>query len=458
MTTAATKVLVVDDDEAIREVLAARLQGWGYAVALAASGEEAEVQVGRERPAIVVSDVVMPDASGLELLSRLKAGDPHRPVILITAHGTVETAVEAIKEGALDFLTKPLDHDKLKATLEAAEREIDTRSRSRRLTDQLAKQGGFLDFVGTSAPMREIYEHLGEVAATDAPAFITGESGTGKELAARAIHRLGRRTEGPFVPVNAAAIPKELMESELFGHEKGAFTGATGLRRGCFELADGGTLLLDEIAEMPAELQPKLLRVLEDGRVRRLAGSTEHAFDVRVLASSNQEPRAAVAAGRLRQDLFYRLNVFTLHLPPLRDRKGDLPLLIQHFVATLNDKHGTAVEGPGEEALALLEAYSWPGNIRELRNVVERAVVLAKQGWIEPSHLPPYVRSGDGAGGAPAAGGALNLPPGVTLAEAERRLILRTLEETGHNKAETARRLGLDVKTIRNKLKAYGLA
>ena len=458
MTTAATKVLVVDDDEAIREVLAARLQGWGYGVALAASGEEAEVQVGRERPAIVVSDVVMPDASGLELLSRLKAGDPHRPVILITAHGTVETAVEAIKEGALDFLTKPLDHDKLKATLEAAEREIDTRSRSRRLTDQLAKQGGFLDFVGTSAPMREIYEHLGEVAATDAPAFITGESGTGKELAARAIHRLGRRTEGPFVPVNTAAIPKELMESELFGHEKGAFTGATGLRRGCFELADGGTLLLDEIAEMPAELQPKLLRVLEDGRVRRLAGSTEHAFDVRVLASSNQEPRAAVAAGRLRQDLFYRLNVFTLHLPPLRDRKGDLPLLIQHFVATLNDKHGTAVEGPGEEALALLEAYSWPGNIRELRNVVERAVVLAKQGWIEPSHLPPYVRSGDGAGGAPAAGGALNLPPGVTLAEAERRLILRTLEETGHNKAETARRLGLDVKTIRNKLKAYGLA
>ena len=247
------------------------------------------------------------------------------------------------------------------------------------------------------------------------------------------------------------------MESELFGHEKGAFTGATGLRRGCFELADGGTLLLDEIAEMPAELQPKLLRVLEDGKVRRLAGSTEHAFDVRVVAASNQEPRGAVAAGRLRQDLFYRLNVFTVHLPPLRDRKGDLPLLVQHFVATLNDKHGTAVEGPGEEALELLEAYSWPGNVRELRNVVERAVVLAKQGWIEPSHLPPYVRSGDGAAGEPAAGSALNLPTGVTLAEVEKRLILRSLEETGNNKAETARRLGLDVKTIRNKLKTYGL-
>jgi DNA-binding NtrC family response regulator len=452
MPVTANKVLVVDDDEAIREVLAARLASWGYEVVLAASGAEAERLAAGERPAIVVSDVVMPDVSGLELLGRLKTGDPHRPVILMTAHGTVETAVDAIKEGALDFLTKPLDPGKLRAILEAADREIDARGRSRRLAGQLDQQGRFLDFVGASAAMRRVYAHLEEVAATDAPAIITGESGTGKELAARAIHRLGRRAEKPFVPVNTAAIPKELMESELFGHEKGAFTGAAALRRGCFELADGGTLLLDEIAEMPAELQPKLLRVLEDGRVRRLAGAVEYAFDVRVLAASNQEPRAAVAAGKLRQDLFYRLNVFTVELPPLRDRGDDLPLLVQHLVRTFNDKHGTAVEGPGEEALGLLAAYGWPGNVRELRNVIERAVVLAKEGWIEASHLPAYVRSGEASTGAP-----LHLPAGLTLAEAERRLIVRTLEETGNNKAEAARRLGLDVKTIRNKLKTYRL-
>jgi DNA-binding NtrC family response regulator len=454
MPNAKTRVLVVDDDEAIREVLASRLRGWGYAVSLAASGEEGERLAAAEHPALVVSDVVMPDLGGIELLTRLKAGDPHRPVILITAHGTVEAAVEAIKEGALDFLTKPLDPDKLKAVLAAAEREIDARSRSKRLSDQLGKRSGLLDFVGASAPMRKAYEQLEEVAATDVPVFIAGESGTGKELAARAIHQLGRRAPGPFIAVNAAAIPRELMESELFGHERGAFTGATGLRRGCFELADGGTLLLDEIVEMPAELQPKLLRVLEDGKVRRLAGTSEHSFDVRLVAASNQEPRAAVASGRLRNDLFYRLNVFLLHLPPLRERTGDLPLLTQHFVSTFNKKHGTAVEGPAEEALELLESYSWPGNVRELRNVVERAVVLAKQGWIEPSHLPPYVRSGETA----SAGAPLSLPAGLTMAEAERRLILRTLEETGNNKAEAARRLGLDVKTIRNKLKSYGMA
>ncbi len=444
------KVLVVDDDEAIREVLAVRLGEWGYGVMLAGSGEEAERIAARDKPAIVVSDVVMPDLGGLELLSRLKAGDPHRPVVLITAHGAVETAVEAIKEGALDFLTKPLDYGKLKATLEAAEREVEALGRARKLSAQIESKGSFQGFVGASPPMRQLYQQIEQVASTDAPVFLAGESGTGKELAARAIHRLSRRGESEFVAVNAAAIPRELMESELFGHEKGAFTGAVAMRRGCFELADGGTLFLDEIVEMPAELQPKLLRVLEDGKVRRLAGSTEMSFDVRLVAASNREPRAAVSEGRLREDLFYRLNVFTLSLPPLRDRKGDLALLIQHFTEGFNGKHGADVEGIGDEALQLLEAYPWPGNVRELRNVVERAVVLAKSGWIEPSHLPPYIRSGDGGGNAP-----LTLPVGITVAEAEKRLILATLEEVDNNKAEAARRLGLDVKTIRNKLKTY---
>ena len=300
--------------------------------------------------------------------------------------------------------------------------------------------------------MREVFAILSEISGTDASVLLTGESGTGKELAARTIHALSRRRERSFVAINSAAIPRELMESEIFGHERGSFTGATGTRRGCFEVAHRGTLFLDEIGEMPIELQPKLLRVLEDGRVRRVGAAREIDVDVRLLAATNRPPAEAVEAGKLREDLYYRLNVFEVELPPLRQRREDVRLLVDHFVAQLNHDHGTGVESVADEALARLEAYEWPGNVRELRNVVERAVILAKEGAIEPSHLPDPLTDGRSA----ASGGAEPAAP-TTMAEAEKALILRTLDEVGNNKAAAARRLAIDVKTIRNKLKAWGI-
>jgi DNA-binding NtrC family response regulator len=446
------KVLVVDDEEAMREVLEMRLQSWDYEVALAATGLEGRDMAESYKPDIVITDVVMPGLSGLELLSALKESEPRRPIILITAQGSIDLAVEAMKQGAQDFLTKPLDYTKLKAILEATHRDIELLKESRRMFSQLGRNTGLGDFVGTSRKMREVYELIQSVGATETSVIITGESGTGKELAARTIHDLSARSKCPFVPINAAAIPENLIESELFGHEKGAFTGAVGSRAGCFEIANRGTLFLDEIAEMPMALQPRLLRVLEDKRVRRLGASQEFTVDVRVLAATNQDPSEAVKNGRLRKDLFYRLNVFTVALPPLRERLGDLPLLTHHFIREFNSKHRMRVEGLRGETLDLLKSYSWPGNVRELRNVMERAVIVAKKDWIEPAHLPAYISSPAGAGSA-----KIVLPVGVTAADAERELILKTLRNASNNKAEAARQLGLDVKTIRNKLKSYGI-
>ncbi len=444
-----TKVLVVDDDAGMREVLDLRLREWGYDVALAANGEEAQRKARSEKPDVVISDVVMPGTSGQELMRSLLAGDADRPVLLMTAHGTVEMAVEAMKDGAYDFLTKPLDHDRLRATLAAAERDGRDRSAAKSLRRRDTGPSGFQDFVGETEAMQMVFDLIREVAPTDATVLITGESGTGKELVARAIQRLSRRGGGPFVAINAAAVPPELMESELFGHERGAFTGATAQRRGCFELADEGTLFLDEIGEMPLALQAKLLRVLEDGKVRRLGSDSEIAVDVRVLAATNRRPDAAVDDGRLRQDLYYRLNVFAVELPPLRKRKSDIQPLVRHFIDECNRRHGTAVDGVADEALEALMAYRWPGNVRELRNVVERAVIVAKRGAIGTAVLPAFLRADDKLRGE------IVLPVGTTVAEAERELILKTLDETGGNKAAAARRLGIDVKTIRNKLKAW---
>src|SRR5881628_2813451 len=327
-----TKVLIVDDEPAIREVLEMILQEWGYDVRLASDGIEAKDLVESYDPEIVISDVVMPQLSGLDLLRCLKAGNSNRPVILVTAHASIDLAVESMKQGAQDFITKPMDYPKLRAILKAAESDIEMRQTSRKLTSQLERGSGFGEFVGTSKPMLEVYELLQSLSSSDASAIISGESGTGKELAARTIHHLSKRADGPIIAVNSAAIPQSLIESEVFGHEKGAFTGAIGVRPGCFELADGGTLFLDEIGEMPLALQPKLLRVLEDGKVRRLGGKQEYEFDVRVIAATNQEPRTAIQEGKIREDLYYRLTVFTVHLPPLRDRKEDIPLLAQHFI------------------------------------------------------------------------------------------------------------------------------
>ena len=448
------RVLVVDDEEAMREVLQMRLQEWGFDVSTAEDGAQGKEMAESYSPDIVISDVVMPQVSGIDLLHSLRAGDPDRPVILVTAQASIDLAVDAMKQGAHDFVTKPIDYGKLRLILGAAEQEIELRRESRRLAAKLDHDAGFSNFVGTSKPMREVYELIASIAEKDASVIVTGESGTGKELAARTIHELSPRSKGPFIAVNASAIPENLMESEIFGHERGAFTGATGVRSGCFELANGGTLFLDEIAEMPVALQPKLLRVLEDSKVRRVGGSQEFQVDVRVLAATNTEPQKAVESGKLRGDLFYRLNVFTVALPPLRERKADIPLLASAFIREFNAKHGANVELCRSETLDLLKAYSWPGNVRELRNIMERAVILAKGTWIESSHLPAFLRTLLPA----AAGSGIVSPARVTAAEAEKELILKTLKLTGNNKTEAARQLGLDVKTIRNKLKTYGLS
>ncbi len=445
-------ILVADDDAGMREVLEMRLQEWGFGVLLASDGVEAAEIAETEDPDLVLADVVMPQASGLELLRRLKSDNRYRPVILITAEGSIDAAVEAMKDGAYDFVTKPLDYPKLRMILEAARGEIELRRTSEKLCVQLERGAGFAEFIGTSRAMREVYELVRSLGSNDTSVIIAGESGTGKELVARTIHRLSNRTNGPFIAVNAAAIPEQLMESEIFGHEKGSFTGAIGTRAGCFELANRGTLFLDEIAEMPLALQPKLLRVLEDQRVRRLGGSHEMPVDVRVIAATNREPRSAVQNGKLREDLYYRLNVFTVTLPPLRERCGDVPLLAQHFIREFNRKHSVRIEGMRDEAAALLKNYSWPGNVRELRNIIERAVILTKDGWIEPSNLPAYIVSQENDSAS-----KIVLSVGTTLADAEKEILTRTLRDSGNNKAEAARRLGVDVKTIRNKLKAYGL-
>ena len=455
------KVLVVDDEAAMRMVLEMRLKDWGCTVATSEDGGAGVAAAKQFRPDVILTDVSMPVMNGLELLAAVRhesSGlNPLPAVILLTAQGTIDMAVEAMKHGAQDFITKPLNYTKLRAVLEAAGQDIALKTQSRKLAAKI-EHPAFGPFIGSSPRMQELYELLQTLAASDTPVFITGESGTGKELAARAIHSLSARAGGPFVAINSSAIPETLMESELFGHEKGSFTGATGTRAGCFEMAHRGVLLLDEITEMPVALQPKLLRVLEDRRVRRLGGSQEFQFDVRVLAATNREPGEAIRTGMLREDLFYRLNVFTVQLPALREHKDDIPQLLQHFIGELNEKHKTSLTTPvaaaRPEALELLCQYDWPGNVREFRNVAERAVILAKGEWIEAAHLPPYIRDG-GEGAAAVSRQAGN--PGATAADAERQLILKTLEQAGNNKSETARRLGLDVKTIRNKLKAYGL-
>lgn len=444
------RILVVDDDPAMREVLTIRLERWGHEVAAAEDGKAAEVVAGDWKPDLVITDLVMPGQSGLQLLQALKGADERRAVVLITAHGEVDTAVEAMKHGAADFVTKPIDYEHLRSVLEEALAKSSRRRTADRLRSEVARGRDFGPFIGRSKIMREVYRHLEDAASTDAPVLITGPSGTGKELAARTLHDLSSRSTGPFLPVNSAAIPSELMESELFGNEKGAFTGATASRPGCFEMADRGTLFLDEIGEMPVKLQAKLLRVLEDRKVRRIGGRDEIEVDVRVLAATNREPLSAVAKGDLREDLYFRINVFTIELPALKDRRGDMPLLVQHFLNEFNQRHGTRVDGISEEVARILDGYLWPGNVRELRNVVERATVLAKEGWIEVTHLPPYLKRSEQREDA-----RLVITAGTSLAEAERRLILKTLELAGDNKAEAARMLGVDVKTIRNKLKGY---
>jgi len=450
--TAAERVLIVEDDGATRSGLTELVRTWGFMAEAAADGDEGLEKISSFRPSIVVTDLVMPRKTGLELLEVVRDMDSAIAVILLTAQGTVESAVEAIRNGAYDYLTKPVDPQRLRILLDkAAERQHALRE-VRALRRQLRDRGAFGGMIGASPEMRKIYQVVEQAAPTTASVLITGESGTGKELVAQTIHALSPRGQMPYVPINCAAIPETLLESEIFGHEKGAFTGAMERRQGVFELADRGTIFLDEIAEMTPQTQVKLLRVLQERRFRRLGGRVETPVDVRVVAATNQDPLQAVRDNKLREALFYRLNVFAIALPPLRDRKEDLPLLTQAFIAEFADRNGKAVKAISGEAMRKLEQYHWPGNVRELRNVIERATILAEGEFIELKHLPPL-----GVVPVAAVGSGMTLEAGITVEEAERRLIVLTLEHTRDNKTRAAEILGISLKTLHNKLNRLGL-
>ena len=447
------KVLVVDDEAAERDGLARLVGQWGYEVETAGSGEEALTLVESQHPAVVVTDLVLPEMDGLTLLEKLKETGRPPIVLLVTGQGTVETAVEAMRRGALDYLTKPVDTTRLQVLLE---KSIEQESLSREvnfLRHQLRQKGSFGQLVGQAKSMQEVYRWIELAATSNAPVLVFGESGTGKELVARTVHELSNRRNKPFVAINCAAIPETLIESELFGHERGAFTGATERRLGCFELADGGTLFLDEIAEMDNSTQAKLLRVLQEGSFRRVGGGKQEIqVDVRVVAATNRIPNEAISTNQLREDLFYRLNVFSIALPSLRERKDDIPLLSRTFVEEFNRQDNRAVRGLTAEAEKALDRYSWPGNVRELRNVIQRAVVLSGSGLIDVEHLPDNVLKGIAPTPNAAVAGSIR-----TIREIEREEILRALDETRQDKRKAAALLGISLKTLYNKLAKYGI-
>ncbi|HEY3383280.1 MAG TPA: sigma-54 dependent transcriptional regulator [Vicinamibacterales bacterium] len=441
------RVLIVEDDPATRLGLTELVRTWGFLADSAEDGAEALQKITSFRPGIVVTDLVMPRMDGHALLKSLREHDVDISVVILTAQGSVESAVEAIKDGAYDYLTKPVDPQRLQILLQKVVERQETMREVKALRRQLREQGSFGRMIGSSPGMRKVYRVVEQAAPTSASVLINGESGTGKELVAQTVHLLSARAGGPFIALNCAAIPETLLESEIFGHEKGAFTGASERRQGCFELADHGTLFLDEIAEMTPATQVKLLRVLQERTFRRLGGRQEQKVDVRVIAATNQDPVEAVRNGKLREDLFYRLNVFAITLPTLRDRKEDLALLTQSFLAEFNARNGKSIAALNHEAMRILEGYHWPGNVRELRNVIERATILADGQFIEARHLPnALVQVGE------TVKPALSLSPGTTVEEAERRLIQMTLEHTRDNKTRAAEILGISLKTLHNKL------
>jgi DNA-binding NtrC family response regulator len=446
-TTSGDRVLIVEDEPSTRLGLTELVRTWGFTAESAADGEEALQRITVFRPSIVISDLVMPRMGGLDLLRALKDEGGELTVVILTAQGTVETAVEAIKQGAYDYLTKPIEPQRLKILLDKIVERQDTLREVKVLRRQLREHGTFGSLIGSSPSMRKVYQVVEQAAPTSASVLIWGESGTGKELVAKIIHQLSPRAQMPFVPINCAAIPETLLESEIFGHEKGAFTGAVDRREGCFELADRGTLFLDEIAEMTPATQVKLLRVLQERAFRRVGGRAEQTVDVRVIAATNVVPIDAVKHGKLREDLFYRLNVFAIELPPLRQRKEDLPLLIQSFLTEFNARNHKHVSAVDPAAMRILEQYAWPGNVRELRNVIERAVILSSGEFVETTHLPPLVTQSPDV-----VKPTVSLTPGTTVEEAERQLILMTLEHTRDNKTRAAEILGISLKTLHNKL------
>ena len=460
------KVLIVDDEVTQRTGLAGMVNAWGMSADTASDGGEALEKVATFSPDVIVTDLNMPGMDGYQFLEKLQElGADAPPTIVLTAFGNIETGVRTVHElGAFWFLEKPVQPNVLQVLVRRAAAHNTLRTTNRILERQLLYKGSLGELVGTSPRMQEIFVLLQQAGPTNACVLISGESGTGKELVARTLHALSPRRHGPFFAINCAALPETLIESELFGHEKGSFTGASERRAGCFEVAQGGTLLLDEIGEMPALTQAKLLRILEDSKVRRLGGKTEFEVDVRVVAATNKVPEEAVRGGYLREDLYYRLNVFHIHLPPLRERKDDIAHIAEFLIGELNRKHTCKVSDVSQEVAEQFQRHNWPGNVRELRNVLERAVILAGEGTVEMKHLPAMLQNRPAVPAATVAAPGVAAPDtdsvhfsvGTTVEEAEKGLILRTLEHTKNNKTRAAEILGISLKTLHNKLKEYG--
>lgn len=453
----AAYILVVDDEDIMRESLCAWLQEDGFHVEALATGKEAMEALTQKVYDAVLLDLKLPDMDGLEILKHSKRYQPNTPVLMITAYGSVDTAIKAMKQGATDYITKPFNPEELSLTLHHILDDLAVRRENIYLKLKLEKRYDRQGIISKSHKMQQIFDLISTIADTRSTVLIHGESGTGKELIARAIHYTSNRAHHPFVSVSCAALVETLLESELFGHEKGAFTDAKSLKRGKFELADGGSLFLDEIGEISPKLQLNLLRVLQEREFHRVGGEEPIRVDVRIIAATNKNLEHAVREGSFREDLYYRLNVISVRVPPLRERREDIPLLVEHFVEKFNMESGKRVEGASEEVLQILTEHEWPGNVRELENVIERAVIINRGGVILPQDLPPYLSKRSAYGEAQesliyqAHGGQL------TLQEVEKAHIQTILEETSWNIKRTARILGIDRSTLYAKIKRYGL-
>jgi len=454
---AETRVLVVDDEQSMRELLGIMLRQVGYAVTLADGGEAAVQALKTDDFDLVITDLRMRKVDGLAVLRAAKEHSPRTVVLVVTAFASTETAVEAMKLGAYDYVTKPFKLDELRLTIANALERKRLQDENRELKRQLRREHGFEGFIGKSPCVLEVFETIRKTADSGSTVMITGESGTGKELVARAVHLESARRAGPFVSVNCGAIPETLMESELFGHVKGAFTGAVASTEGLFAAADGGTLFLDEITEIPHSVQVKLLRATQEREIRRVGDTRDVKVDVRLIAASNRDLSKAVAEGVLREDLYYRLNVIPIHMPPLRERLDDIPLLVSHFIARIAKDVGKSVKGISPDSLAILEGYHWPGNIRELENVIERAIVLGSGDLLSPEALPPQLRTPRDEQAVNVEIPATGMDLEDTLTRIENRYIRLALERSGWLQVRAAELLGLSFRQFRYKLQKHGL-
>lgn len=445
------KILIIDDDASLRRVLEFNLQKAGYEVTVAGSGEEGIALFSAAPSPLVITDMKMPGMDGMQLLGSIKACSPETLVIMITAFGTVDIAVQAMKAGAYDYITKPFNRDELLLTVAKALQLIDVEAENRKLKEELADRSDFRTVVGSSPQMDKVFSIVRKVADTEASVLITGESGTGKELIARSIHALSDRRGSPFIAINCSAIPRDLLESELFGHLKGAFTGAVKDKPGKFELADGGTIFLDEVGELPLELQPKLLRALQEKAVEPVGGSTPRSIDFRVIAATNLDIEKALGELTFREDLYYRLAVIPIHLPPLRERKNDIRLLLKHFCI----KHGAEKVVFDEPSLAALERYSWPGNVRELENLTERLLIMRSSDNLTLDDIPDKVRSTEGL---ISSAKVINLPEeGYSLEKLEQEVVTEALNRSGWNQTAAARFLKIPRHTLIYRMEKYGI-